>query len=280
MSPRFDFHTHTWHSDGTLAPAALMERARTNGIEVIAVTDHDVTDGLAEATAAARAFGLRLVPGVEISVTWTGQTVHIVGLGFDAGNAELQRGLARLREFRHWRAREIDRRLMQKNIRGAYESVAGRARGAILSRTHFAQFLVEQGYVRTPADAFNQYLKRGKPGYVPGKWAGLHEAVGWIRAAGGIAVIAHPGCYALGSGKLKRLIDEFKECGGQAIEVVSGNQREFEHDQFARVANDNGLLASAGSDYHGPDKPWAELGRLSPLPAGCASVYDALPTAA
>lgn len=280
MSPRFDFHTHTWHSDGTLAPAHLIARAHACGVDVIAVTDHDVTDGLAEAGTTARALGVRLVPGVEVSATWAGQTVHIVGLAIDVTNEVLQQGLARLRQFRRWRAVEIDRRLRKKNISGAYDYVTRAAHGAILSRTHFAQFLVERGFVRTPGEAFSHYLKRGRPGYVPGKWAALDEAVGWIRAAGGIAVIAHPGRYGLSSGKLKRLIDEFKQCGGQAIEVISGNQRELEHERFARIAIDSGLLASAGSDYHGSDKPWADLGRLSVLPPGCVSVCDALPAVA
>src|SRR5581483_3012902 len=226
MSPRFDFHTHTLHSDGTLAPAQLVARAHERGVEVLAVTDHDVTDGLAEAGSAAQALGMRFVPGVEISVTWGGQTIHVVGLGFDSAHAPLQQGLARLREFRRWRAREIDRRLERKNISGAYEHVVASARGAILSRTHFAQFLVERGYARSASEAFRHYLKRGRPGHVAGKWATLEEAVGWIKAAGGIAVIAHPARYALSSGKLKRLIEDFKACGGEAIEVISGNQRQ------------------------------------------------------
>lgn len=276
MSPRFDFHTHTLHSDGTLAPAELMARAHASGVEAIAVTDHDVTDGLDEAGAQARALGMRLVPGVEISVTWRAQTLHVVGLGIDPAHAPLQQGLARLREFRRWRAKEIDRRLARKNIVGAYGHVTGLARGSVLSRTHFAHFLVAHGYARTPAEAFRHYLVRGRPGYVPGEWTDLPQAVGWIRAAGGIAVIAHPGRYGLTHAKLRRLIHEFKDSGGRSIEVISGNQRDVEHDRFARIATEHGLLASAGSDYHGPDNPWVDLGKLPPLPAGCASVYPAL----
>lgn len=278
MSPRFDFHTHTYHSDGVLAPAELIARAHECGVEAIAITDHDVTDGLTEAHEAAQDVGMRFVPGVEISVSWGGQTLHVVGLSIDTADTALQRGLAQLREFRYWRAKEIARRLAKRNIGGAYERVAALARGAVLSRTHFARFLVECGHARTPGDAFKHYLVRGRPGYVPGKWASLDEAVGWIRAAGGIAVIAHPGRYSLGHGKLKRLIQDFKECGGQAIEVISGSQGE--HERFTRIAIEHELLASAGSDYHGPENAWSALGRLPALPSGCRSVYDALPPVA
>ena len=277
MASQIDLHTHTLRSDGTLSPTDLVTRAHAHGVQVLALTDHDVTDGLAEATATANALGLRLIPGVEVSVTWDGQTVHVVGLSIDTANDALQTGLARLREFRNWRAREMDRRLAKKRITGAYDYAAGLARGSILSRTHFARFLIDQGYVRTMGDAFKHYLSRGRPGHVPGQWATLAEAVGWIRDSGGIAVIAHPARYKLTSGKLKRLLGEFKACGGQAIEVISGSHSAADNERFAEIAVAENLLASVGSDYHGPEKPWVELGRLAPLPAGCKPVWDALP---
>lgn len=277
MASQIDLHTHTLRSDGTLSPTDLVTRAHAHGVQVLALTDHDVTDGLAEATATANTLGLQLIPGVEVSVTWEGQTVHIVGLSIDTANAALQSGLGRLREFRNWRAREMDRRLAKKRITGAYDYAAGLARGSILSRTHFARFLVDHGYVRSLGDAFKHYLTRGRPGHVPGQWATLPEAVGWIRDSGGIAVIAHPARYKLTSGKLKRLLDEFKACGGQAIEVISGSHSAAENERFAQIAVNENLLASVGSDYHGPEKPWVELGRLAPLPAGCRPVWDALP---
>lgn len=274
MSLSIDLHTHTVCSDGTLSPTALVERAHAAGVQVLALTDHDATDGLSEAAAAASARGMTLVPGVEVSVTWQRQTLHIVGLAIDGANETLQQGLARLRAFRGWRAEEIDRRLRKKNIHGAFEHVRASVKGKILSRTHFARFLVSQGYVSDMGQAFKQYLARGKAAHVPGQWCTLEEAVSWINGAGGTAVIAHPGRYQLTSGKLKRLLSEFKACGGRAIEVVSGSHGREENAHFARVAAEHGLLGSLGSDYHGPEKPWVDLGRLPSLPEGCAPVWQ------
>ncbi|GMR03557.1 MAG: RNase AM [Gammaproteobacteria bacterium] len=289
MSPRYDLHSHSLRSDGTLTPAELVTRAHAQGVGVLALTDHDVTDGIAEAAAAASSLGLELIPGVEISVTWQQQTIHIVGLGIDPADQTLQAGLSGLREFRNKRAREIDRRLQRKRITGAYAGAAGLAQGAILSRTHFARFLVSQGYAGNMRQAFKRFLTRGKPGYVPGCWATLEQAVGWIHGAGGLAVIAHPARYRLSAGKLRKLLGAFKDCGGAAIEVISGSQRTEENNHLARLASEFGLLASVGSDFHGPDgydaagtspmrqkgKPWTELGRLPPLPAVCTPVWQA-----
>lgn len=255
-------------------------RAQASGIEVLALTDHDVTDGIAEAQDAADRAGIALIAGVEISVSWSSQTLHIVGLNVDPAYPALQQGLARLREFRNWRALEIGRRLRKKRIEGAYEGASRLVKGTIVSRTHFARFLVEQGYVRGPQQAFRQFLARGKPGYVPGQWAALEAAVGWIRGAGGQAVIAHPARYKLSAGKLRQLFGEFRECGGEAIEVISGSHTPEANEHFARVAADQDFLASAGSDYHGPEKTWMELGRLPALPEACIPVWRDWETAA
>lgn len=269
----YDLHTHTVYSDGTLAPASLIQRAHAAGIRVLALTDHDVTDGLAEAQAAANACGLQLVNGVEISVTWSGLTVHVLGLGVDPGAAELQNGLATLRGTRVLRAEEIGRRLAKKGIAGAYEGARGYAAGPIISRTHFAQFLAAAGHARDLRHAFKDFLKRGTPGYVPVEWAALEQAVEWIRSAGGEPVIAHPARYALSSGQLKRLLTEFKECGGVGIEVISGSHSRDDAFRFALLARRFGLLASAGSDYHGPGNAWIELGRLPALPPDCTPIW-------
>jgi len=224
--------------------------------------------------------------------------VHIVGLNVDTADHALQQGLARLREFRQWRAVEIGRRLQKKRIEGAYEGARRLAKGTIVSRTHFARFLVEQGYVRGMQQAFKQFLSSGKPGHVPGQWATLDEAVSWIRSAGGQAVVAHPARYKLSAGKLLRLFGEFHECGGEAIEVISGSHPPEATQHFARIAAEQDFLASAGSDYHGPDnfagseigralarpegasyrdvarqKAWRGLGRLPALPDGCVPVW-------
>jgi 3',5'-nucleoside bisphosphate phosphatase len=280
VSLRYDLHTHSLCSDGTLAPAELVLRARARGVDVLALTDHDSTEGIVEAALAAPAAGIVLAPGVEVSVTWNGLTVHVVGLNIDRENTELQRGLARLREFRDWRATEIDRRLAKHRIHGALAGARRHARGALVTRTHFARFLAEEGYVRSMSQAFRQFLTRGHSGYVPGNWASLAEAVQWIRAAGGQAVIAHPARYKLAAGKLRRLLTEFRECGGQAIEVISGAHDRNAIRHFAGLVREFGFLASAGSDYHGPetaadkDRPWAELGKLPPLPDSCVPIWQ------
>ena len=272
---KYDLHTHTIRSDGTLTPSELIAHAYTQGVDALALTDHDVTDGLAEAQAAAEPLGVRLIPGVEISVTWQRQTIHIVGLCIDPANEALQQGLQRLREFRVWRAQEIGRRLGKKNIDAAYDHARGMARGTVISRTHFARYLVAHGLVQSMGQAFKQYLGRGRVAHVPGQWASLEDAVGWIRAAGGIAVVAHPARYPLTSGKLKRLLQEFRECGGQAIEILSGAPNRVEVERMEQFALDLSLLGSVGSDYHGPDKPWVELGRLPALAARIAPVWSA-----
>jgi predicted metal-dependent phosphoesterase TrpH len=280
MTQRFDLHTHTICSDGTLTPAELVARAHARGVDVLALTDHDVTDGVTEAREAAAALGVGLVSGVEVSVTWDKQTIHVVGLNIDTANAALQSGLARLREFRDWRAEEIGRRLAKHRVADALAGARRLAKGAVVSRTHFARFLLREGYVRTPAQAFKQFLCRGRPGHVPGNWAPLAQAVAWIRGAGGQAVLAHPARYKLSAGKLRKLLGEFRECGGEAIEVVSGNHDAEAVRHFADVARTSGFLASMGSDYHGPEndaahaKPWADLGRLPPLPDGCVPVWE------
>ncbi|MCG6965402.1 MAG: PHP domain-containing protein [Chromatiaceae bacterium] len=273
MPNRFDLHAHSTASDGTLAPAQLMQRAHAAGVGVMALTDHDTLEGLAEAAAAAAGLGLEFVPGVEVSVSWQGLTVHIVGLGVAAEHDALQRGLAGLREFRDWRAEEMGRRLAKAGIGGVYEGARGLSNGRLISRTHFARFLVDNGHAPDVRAVFRRFLVNGKPGHVPGQWAELEDAVRWIRAAGGQAVIAHPARYPLTRGKLRRLLGEFIEVGGEGLEVVSGSHSRDDYFTMAKHARDFGLLASAGSDYHGPEHPWIELGRLPELPDGCKAIW-------
>lgn len=274
MTQQYDLHSHSLASDGTLSPSELVARAHDAGVMVLALTDHDETGGLAEAGDAADRTGIGFVPGIEISVTWGSNTIHVVGLNIDAANQQLQNGLVKLREFRDWRAREIGRRLEKRRIPGAYEGALKHAQGRVVSRTHFAHFLAENGYASSVREVFRHYLRRNKPGHVPGNWAALEEAVGWITAAGGQAVIAHPARYELSATKRRRLLGEFVECGGEGIEVVSGSHTPEECKTTAKYARDFGLLASVGSDFHGPENPWVELGRLRPLPEGCLPVWE------
>lgn len=272
--PYFDLHSHSLASDGTLPAGALVRRARRAGVDVLALTDHDETAGIPDAARAAAKCGLILVPGVEVSVTWSAMTIHVVGLGIDPDNEELQAGLERLREFRAWRAEEIGRRLAAHGIEGAYESACAWARGRIISRTHFAKFLVEKGYAKDTRAVFKHFLRANKPGHVAGQWAGLEEAVGWIRGAGGIAVVAHPARYRLTATKLRALLGAFKECGGEGLEVVSGSHSRNDIRSMARLAAKFDLLASVGSDYHGPGQSWVRLGHLPPLPTECTPIWD------
>lgn len=273
MDAVYDLHAHSTASDGTLSPTELMTRAAGAGVTVMALTDHDTLEGVAEARAAADWLGMSFVPGVEISVTWNGHTVHIVGLAVDAGDAALNSGLQGMQTFRDWRAEEIGRRLAAAGIDGAYEGARELSNGRLISRTHFARYLVARGKAKDVRDVFKRYLVNGKPGFVAGQWADLADAINWINAAGGVAVIAHPARYKMTRSKLRKLFGEFQELGGNAIEVVSGSHSRDDYFTMAAHAADFGLRASAGSDYHGPEHPWIELGRLPPLPSGCLPVW-------
>ncbi len=275
MDVCYDLHSHSTASDGTLTPAALLERASTAGVNVLALTDHDTLAGVAEAQAAARVAGIALVPGVEISVSWQHMTIHVLGLNVSPGYQPLLAGLAGLQDYRVWRAEEIARKLEKNGIGGALKGAQKHCKGGILSRTHFAHFLVEAGRAASVSDVFRHYLVRGKPGFVGGQWASMEDALRWITDAGGLPVIAHPARYGLTRTKLNRLVSEFKEAGGTGIEVVSGSHSRDETLHMAAVARTNGLFASCGSDYHGPEKPWVELGRLRVLPDGCTPIWQA-----
>jgi 3',5'-nucleoside bisphosphate phosphatase len=279
-----DLHTHSTASDGTLSPEALVRRAAANGVLVLALTDHDTIDGLGEAAATALTCGVALVPGVEVSVTWDGRTIHLVGLGIDPADRTLTQGLAGVQAHRAWRAEEMGRRLAVKGIAGAYVGAKALSNGHLIGRTHFARFLVSQRLAADERSVFKHFLVNGKPGYVPGAWATLDQAVGWIRGAGGQAVIAHPARYKLTRTKLLRLIGRFKELGGVGIEVVCGSHGRDDAFNFARYAREQRLLASAGSDFHGPHlilstQPWLDLGRLPPLPDGCTPIWHDWPAA-
>jgi predicted metal-dependent phosphoesterase TrpH len=260
-----DLHCHSNVSDGALPPAEVARRAARAGVEVWALTDHDQLAGLTEAREAAQAAGMRFIDGVEISVTWRGGTVHVVGLRIDPANETLAGGLARVRGGRVERARLMAQELADSGIGGAFEGAMRHAvNPAMVSRTHFARYLVESGAVADLRDAFRRYLVPGKPGYVPHQWAALADAVSWIRAAGGEAVLAHPGRYGLSAGAMDELLREFRAAGGGAIEVVTGSHSPEQFRHFGAIAAHQGFAASRGSDFHGPEEG-AEFGTLPPL---------------
>jgi len=273
---QYDLHCHSTRSDGLLSPADVVRRAAARGVDVLALTDHDELAGLAEARAAAQAAGIGFVDGCELSVTWNTETVHVIGLRIDPDNAALGEGLATVRSGRDARARRIGDALEQAGIPDAFDGASGFVTSPrLISRTHFARYLIESGYVRDMKEAFKRYLTSGKPGYVPHAWASLTEVVGWIHGAGGQAVIAHPGRYKLSPAELRSLIGEFRDLAGDALEVVSPSHTAAQFDEFAALARAHGLKVSCGSDFHGVGESRLDFGDLPPLPAGAEPVWAA-----
>ncbi len=272
-----DLHCHSVVSDGTLTPEALAARASGNGVELWALTDHDEVGGQARALAAAKDNGMRYLTGTEISITFVGQTVHIVGLGFDADNEDLRQGLKQTRGGRKERAMEMSDGLAKVGIRGAYEAALKFVGNPeLISRTHFARFLVESGVCKETNEVFRKYLTEGKPGFVPHRWATLKDAVTWITQAGGMAVIAHPARYKFTPNEEFALFTEFKAHGGQGVEVVTGSHTPAEYLSYAAMAKEFGLAASRGSDFHSPDESHTELGTLPFLPGELTPVWELL----
>jgi predicted metal-dependent phosphoesterase TrpH len=273
MALCYDLQCHSTYSDGLLAPAALVHRASMRGVDVLALTDHDETSGLMEARAAAADAGIRLIAGSELSVSWRDITLHVVALGIDPECAALREGLETIRRGRTLRAERMGEGLAAAGIADAYAGAMRFVTSAkLISRTHFARFLVETGHARDTRDVFRRYLVRGKPGYVPHQWATLTQAIGWIHAAGGQAVLAHPGRYEV-NGKMRELLSEFRDTGGDAIEVHSSSHTPAQYTEFARYARVFGMRASSGSDFHGPGESWADLGDMPALPAGVTPVW-------
>lgn len=269
-----DLHCHSSVSDGLLSPARLVEHAALRGVNVLALTDHDDVAGLAEARIAAREKNITLINGVEISVTWQGRTLHIIGLGINPEYPPLEGGLAWIRVGRMRRARNIAAELDRCGIHGSLEGAYAYAGdGRLIGRTHFARFLVEKGYAKDVRSVFKKYLVKGKPGYTPHQWATLNDAVSWIRESGGQAVIAHPARYQLGKNILEALLHEFRELGGTGLEIISPTHTAEQVKLFATHAQRLNFLASCGSDYHGPGESYFDLGQLPPLPAGCKPIW-------
>ena len=279
----YDLHCHSSISDGTLAPAEVVNRAAERGVKALALTDHDDVDGLGEARAAAAQRGITFINGVEISVSWRTHTLHVVGLGIDPAYPALAEGLRNVRSGRGRRAEKMADELAKVGIGGVLQGAYRYAGNPnMIGRAHFARYLVEIGHFKDVRSVFNRYLAKGKPGYVAHQWAALADAVGWIRGSGGMAVLAHPGRYmsgrkSMGKQTMREVLDEFLACGGQAIEVVSGSHTPDQYAEFARYAAEFNLLCSCGSDFHGPGESYRDLGRLPDFPPGCRPVWEAKP---
>jgi predicted metal-dependent phosphoesterase TrpH len=278
----YDLHCHSTVSDGTLSPSELVAHAASRDVKVLALTDHDDMDGLAEARAAAAQHGIRFINGVEVSVTWRKDvTVHVVGLNINPEYEPLVAGVNAARRGRVERARKMADSLAAAGIGGAFEGALHHVGNPeFIGRTHFARFLVESGHARDVGSVFKRFLVKGKPGYVEHRWTALADAVGWITGSGGVAVLAHPGRYtvgrkAMGKPTMRELLREFVELGGRGIEVISGSHTPQQCADAAHWAAEFGLLASCGSDYHGPGESYREMGRLPDFPLGCSPVWQA-----
>lgn len=270
-----DLHCHSTASDGLLAPADVVRRAAGNGVTLLALTDHDDVAGLAPARQAAAEQGIEFVSGAEISIEWETLQIHIVGLNFDPDDTALNDGLAAIRAGRVDRARRMSAELEKIGIANAFEGAMRYAENPnLISRAHFARYLVEAKICKDVRSVFESYLVPGRPGYVDHRWATLTESIDWILGAGGVAVVAHPARYKLSSGAMRRFLAEFKELGGQSIEVVSGSHSLDDVGTYGRLAREFGFLASRGSDFHGPQESYVDLGMLGYLPDGLKPVWE------
>ena len=273
MRSLIDLHCHSTVSDGVLTPTEIVNHAAEKGVRVLALTDHDDVAGLASARSVAETHGMQFINGVEVSVTWRRRTLHIVGLKINPEYAPLVEGLAKIRAGRHTRAEGMAQALEKVGIHGALEGAYEYSKGGIISRTHFARFLIEKGYAKDTKAVFKHYLVKGKPGYIEHQWASLEDAMAWIIGSGGVAVIAHPGRYDLGRVTMLELMHEFRALGGEAIEVVTGSHTVDQYQEFAKMAKSFDLASSMGSDYHGKGQTYIEMGRLPSLPSNCLPVW-------
>lgn len=276
MTERYDLHCHSTASDGALSPTELVRRAHEHGVTSLALTDHDTVAGLAEAQIAASATGIKLIPAIELSTSWQNKCLHVVGLGIDPDYPPLVEAIRSLQNMRIERAEKIAEKLEKKRIPGALEAVKKAAGEGMITRTHFADFLLSQFHVSTQQEAFDRYLGAGKAAYVSTTWSDMAQAVNWIAQSGGIAVLAHPLRYKLTASWMKRLLAAFKEAGGQGIEVVTGRYNSDEIRTVAGYATRFELAGSVGSDFHSPANQWVELGRLAPLPENIKPVWELL----
>lgn len=271
----YDLHSHSTASDGALSPTELVKRAKEQGVTALALTDHDTTLGLAEAISVAKEIELDFIAGIELSSTWKNRCLHIVGLDIDPDSQILLEGIKKQQNLRAERAKKIALKLEKKGISGAYDAVTEAVgQGGMITRSHFADFLLKENHVSKPQEAFDRYLGDRKSAYVATVWADLLDVVDWINEAGGVAVLAHPLRYKMTASWMRRLLAEFKEMGGAGIEVVTGRSSPEEIRISEMYVKKFELAASIGSDFHNPANQWVELGRLAPLPVGVRPIWE------
>ncbi len=274
MTEIYDLHCHSTASDGFLTPTEVIQRAQQMGVTTLALTDHDTINGQAEAAEAALANNINFIPGIEISTTWENKCFHILGLNIDHQHPALINGIQALQSLRVERAKKIALKLEKKRIPNVYQAVIENAKGGMVTRAHFAEYLLTHNYVSTQQEAFDRYLGQGKPAFVSTVWADLQEAVDWINQSGGIAVVAHPMRYKMSASWMRRFLSFFKQAGGQGIEVITGRTNPDEIRRSMLYATQYELAASVGSDFHSPKNKWVELGRLTPLPKNIKPVWE------
>ena len=274
MNEQYDLHCHSTASDGALSPTELIERAHLQGVTTISLTDHDTTQGLDEALQAALRLNMRFINGIELSTTWENHCLHIVGLNINPDYALLKTGIRHLQTIRSERAQKIADKLARKRIPDAYAAVTAAAGRGMITRSHFADFLLKQHHVSTQQEAFDRYLGQGKSAFVSTTWASLTDAVDWITQAGGVAVLAHPLRYKLTANWMNRLLTAFKDMGGQGIEVITGRSSPEEIILTGKYLARYDFYGSVGSDFHNPSNQWVELGRLKALPETIKPVWE------
>jgi len=279
MILKYDLHSHSNFSDGKLTPTQLFQRAKNQQVTALALTDHDTTAGLLEAQTIAKSLNMQCINGIEISTTWEKKCLHILGLGINPQAPALVEGIAGLQSLRHERARKIALKLAKQKITGAYEQVVKNAGSSMITRCHFANFLLDAGHVPSFQKAFDNYLAQGKSAFVATEWVEMATAINWIQQAGGIPVLAHPLRYKLTASWMRKLLTAFKQAGGLGIEVVTGNNNAHEIHTSYEYAKKFALAASVGSDFHDPNNKWIELGRLAPLPTDIPAVWNLLSVA-
>ncbi len=274
MTYKYDLHSHSTASDGALSPTELVIRAKAQNVTALALTDHDTVSGLKEAIETASLMEINLIAGIELSTTWKKRCLHIVGLDIDPNSKILLDGLERQQNIRAERAKTIALKLEKKGIKGAYEAVVAASKNGMITRSHFANFLLKENHVSRGQEAFDRYLGDGKPAYVTTIWAELNDAINWIQQAGGVAVLAHPLRYKMTASWMRRLLVEFKAMGGEGIEVVTGRSSKEDIRISSNYAKKFELAGSVGSDFHTPKNQWIELGRFPQLPEGILPIWE------
>jgi predicted metal-dependent phosphoesterase TrpH len=277
MEQSYDLHSHSTASDGELSPEALVLRAKENGVSHLALTDHDTVSGLRKAQITADKIGLTLISGIEFSCTWKRKTFHIVGLNIDPLNSELLKGVKSLQSIRTARAKKISQKLEKKQINGAYETILAESATSMITRSHFASFLLKNNYVASQQEAFNTYLGQGKPAFINTEWATLKDTLHCIKEAGGVAVLAHPMRYKMTASWIRRFLTDFKAEGGLGMEIITGRNNPDEIRRALHFAKQFDLYGSVGSDFHSPKNKWVELGRLAPLPINIKAIWRLFP---